>query len=315
VRFRSTYSSDIRAPNLNDLYQPQGVSSTGFTDILTGQNNSLRLITSGNEDLTPEEARTLTLGMVITPTALPRFSFSVDYYRTEITDAITAISYQSAAVQNLCIASAPAFDSPFCNYVIRPITDPTDPLYRTAANFPLAVISRPLNTATQKTHGYDFEIAYNWDMAGGNFSIRHLASYQPENTTIALPGAFPTWAIQPHLTQTTFINCRAGSWTAALQNRWLSSTSVKTSDNARNGNSQNYVDSSLDAYDVVDVTLSKQFAFGDSSVDGFLTVSNLFNERAPLFGSGSGIPGLFYPTQPFYDDMGRYFTVGARMKF
>ena len=30
MRFRSTLSSDIRAPNLNDLYQPAGVTSTGF---------------------------------------------------------------------------------------------------------------------------------------------------------------------------------------------------------------------------------------------------------------------------------------------
>ena len=102
----------------------------------------------------------------------------------------------------------------------------------------------------------------------------------------------------------------------ALQNRWLGSVNLKTSDNALNGNSQNYVDSSLDAYDVVDVTIVKTFEFGDSDIDAFLTVNNLLDERAPLFGSDSGLPGLFYPTLGFlYDDMGRYFTVGARMKF
>ncbi len=48
IRFRGTMSTDIRAPNLNDLYQPAGVSSTGFTDLLTGGNNSLRLVSRGN---------------------------------------------------------------------------------------------------------------------------------------------------------------------------------------------------------------------------------------------------------------------------
>ena len=82
-----------------------------------------------------------------------------------------------------------------------------------------------------------------------------------------------------------------------------------------NGNTQNYVDPSLSSYNVVDTTISKQFEFGDSTVDAFLTVNNLLDERAPLYPSNSGLPGLFYPTLAFYDDMGRYFTVGARMKF
>ena len=101
----------------------------------------------------------------------------------------------------------------------------------------------------------------------------------------------------------------------ALQNRWLGSVNLKTSDNKLNGNSQNYVDSSLDAYDVVDMTFSKQFdAFG-GGLEGFINVNNVFNERAPLFPSNSGLPGLFYPTLGFYDDMGRFFTAGFKMKF
>ena len=101
----------------------------------------------------------------------------------------------------------------------------------------------------------------------------------------------------------------------ALQNRWLSSVSVKTSDNDLNGNTQNYVDSSLDSYDVVDTTVSKRFEFGDSSVEAYLTVNNLLDERVPLYPSNSGLPGLFYPTLGFYDDMGRYFTLGFRTNF
>ena len=73
IRFRATSSMDIRAPNLNDLYQPSGVSSTGFTDLLTGGNNSLRLVSRGNPNLTPEKARTLTVGMVLTPPFISRF--------------------------------------------------------------------------------------------------------------------------------------------------------------------------------------------------------------------------------------------------
>jgi len=61
--------------------------------------------------------------------------------------------------------------------------------------------------------------------------------------------------------------------------------------------------------------VGKNFEFGDSNVEAFLTVNNLLDERAPLSPGTSGLPGLFYPTQPFYDDMGRYFTLGFRSKF
>ncbi|HEY5808599.1 MAG TPA: TonB-dependent receptor, partial [Povalibacter sp.] len=316
IRFRGTLSQDIRAPNLNDLYRPTGVSSTGFTDLLTGGNNSLRLVTRGNPDLTPEEARTLTVGMVLTPSFISRLTVSVDYYETEITDAIADISYQSNAIQNLCLASAPSYDSPFCSYVVRPITDPSDPNYKNPnLNFPTEVLSSPLNTAEQTTHGYDLQIDYSWDMAGGQFSLRHLLSYQPENTTVNVPGAFPTWAVQPELMQSTFLTYQNSGWTVALQNRWLGSVDLRTSDNALNGNSQNYVDPTLSSYDVVDTTISKQFEFQGGNMEAFLTVSNLLDERAPLFPSNSGIPGLFYPTLGFYDDMGRFYTAGVKVKF
>jgi hypothetical protein len=108
----------------------------------------------------------------------------------------------------------------------------------------------------------------------------------------------------------------------ALQNRWLSNVTLETSSNNLNdgqngvtGGTQNFVDETLDAYDVVDITIGKDFDFGDTKVEGFLTVNNVLDERAPLYPSNSGLPGLFYPTLAFYDDMGMFFTVGARMKF
>ena len=310
IRFRGTISDDIRAPTLNDLYQPAGVTSTGFNDRLTGGNNSLRLISRGNPNLTPEEARTVTLGMVLTPSSIPRLNVSLDYYQTEITNAITQISYQNDAIQGLCLASAPAYDSPFCSLAIRPITDPSDDDYTNPnVNFPTEILNSPFNAAKQNTHGYDLLIDYSWEMAGGQLSLRHLVSYQPENTTVNIPNTAPVFAVQPHLLQSTFLTYKNSGWTTALQNRWLGSVDLKAT------SSQHYVDSSLDSNDVIDMTISKQFESAGGDMEAFLTVSNLFDERAPLYPSNSGIPGLFYPTLQFYDDMGRYFTTGVRIKF
>jgi iron complex outermembrane recepter protein len=139
--------------------------------------------------------------------------------------------------------------------------------------------------------------------------------YQPVNTTINIPGSFPTWAVEPKVRQSSFLSYNSNGWTVALQNTWLSSVNLATSDNAVNGNSQNYKEPRLRSYDVVDTTISKQFGYKDGSLEVFLTVNNLFNERAPLFPSNSGIPGLFYPTLAFYDDTGRFFTAGIRARF
>jgi outer membrane receptor protein involved in Fe transport len=318
VRFRGTLSSDFRAPNMNNLYEPIGVTSTGFFDRLTNVNNSgQRLYTGGNPDLTPETAKTVTAGLVFTPSFIDRFSFAVDFYQTHLTNAITQISYQSDTIQGLCLASAPQYNSPFCTLAIRPITNVNDPNYTQPVNAPTAIRNAPANSSLIKTRGFDFQIDYNMDLWGGQFSFRHLANYQPTNSTLNTPAStFYTWAVQPHLMQTTFINWSNSAWNLALQNRWLSNVSLKTSDNSLNpANNQHYEDASLDAYDVVDVTVGKNFEFGDSNVEAFLTVSNLLNERAPLSPDASGLPGLFYPTQPFYDDMGRYFTLGFRSKF
>ena len=192
MRFRSTLSSDIRAPNLNDLFQPVGVTSTGSSDRLTGgSNQGQRLVTRGNPDLTPEEAKTVTVGVVLTPTAIPRFSVSVDFYETKLTNAITNITYQNDAIQGLCLASAPAYDSPFCDAGDSPDhgSDRSQLPESGRQHARPKSASSPFNAALQKIKGYDFQLDYNWDMWGGTFSFRHLATYQPTNSTLNTPAS------------------------------------------------------------------------------------------------------------------------------
>ncbi len=322
IAFRGTASLDIRAPNLNDLYQPAGVSSTGFLDLLTNGNNSLRLISRGNPNLTPEKARTITLGVALTPSFIPNFGISFDYYRTRMTDAITGISYQSTAIQNICLASAPSYNSPFCSLAIRPITNPADPNYKNPNfNFPTEILNSPLNAARQETEGFEIQVDYHFDTAQviswlpGRMSIRHLLGYQPVNTTVNIPGAFPTWAVQPKLRQTTFVTYQNEAWGLSLQHQWLGKVRMATSDNALNGNSQNYVIPYLPSYNVLDATINVRMRLLGGEGEAFLTVNNVLNERAPLYPSNSGIPNLFYPTLGFHDDMGRFFTFGVRAKF
>jgi outer membrane receptor protein involved in Fe transport len=319
IHFRSTMSFDIRAPFLNDLYQPVGLSSTGFQDLLTGVNSNTRLVTRGNPNLKPEEAHTYTAGVVLTPTFIPNFNVSVDWYMTHMTNAITSISGQGTDQQNLCIASAPAYNSPFCGLYVRPYA-PGNPLYTSAANYPTEVWSSPTNAAIQQMEGWNIEANYHFAVDdivsgwGGDIALRDLATYQPVNFSRTLTTAFPTWAFAPKFRQSTFVSYTNGNFTLSLQNQFLSSTKKATS--TITSAKQNYAIASLGSNDVLDVTVSERFDFWGASNEAYLSISNIANTRAPLYTAGTaGLPGLFYPTASFHDDMGRYFTLGLRGAF
>jgi len=309
LRFRGTLSTDIRAPNLNDLFQPAGVSSTNFTDLLTGIGSTTRLVSRGNADLTPEKARTVTVGLVLTPSFISNLNLSVDYYRTKLTDAITPINYSNPTIQGLCLASAPNYDSPFCTLATRPITNPSDANYRTAANFPSEILNAPLNAAQLEVRGYDFQVNYGWEMWSGRFSFRHLLNYQPDNETINIPGTAPTWAREPKLKQSTFLSYENGDWGVSLQNQWLGRVKLATTEG------QTFSEPYVGSHNVLDVNIDKSFKTWGADSSVFLSVNNVLDRRAPLFPSDSGLPGLFYPTLPFYDDMGRFYTLGVRARF
>jgi len=315
VRFRGTTSVDIRAPNLNDLYQPIGLSSTGFTDLLTTGNNSTKLQNQGNSKLTPEVARTYTAGIVLTPEFIPGLVLSVDYFRTKLTNAITLLSGQSTAVQGLCINSAPAYNSPMCDLLVRPFK-PGSPEYLTTANYPTVLLATPVNASVLQLEGWDIEVDYSFDLADimsdlpGSVSFRQLLSYQPVNTTVQLAGASPTWGVLPKTRHTTFLQYNVGDWGLSLENQWMSG--FKKNNAPISSTANNYAKPRVNSYNVLDVTIDKKFDMWGGDADLYLSVSNIGNTRAPLYPTNGSNPGLFYPTAAFHDDTGRFFTIGLK---
>jgi len=320
LRLRATMSYDHRAPTLNDLYAPLGISSTGFTDKLSGAPpNSVQLATQGNSSLTPEVAHTYTMGIVLTPDFAPSLTISLDYYQTHMSNAITNISYQSGTVQDLCIASAPTnYDSPFCSLAIRPFA-PGNPNFLTAANYPTRILSSPLNSAKQQLEGWNFEADYSFDLGDvwsgmpGSVTLRHLASYTPVNETQDLPGTAFRWSNLPKTRMTTFIGYQIGGWGFNVENRWLSGAKKATGPViSGTSGSNNFVVPRLSSYNVTDFTIDRRFDLLGGSSSLYFNVQNVFNTRAPLRGQNNSVPGLFYPGAGIYSDVGRYFTVGLR---
>jgi iron complex outermembrane receptor protein len=322
IRLRGTMSFDIRAPNLNDLFQPVGISSTGQNDLLTGANNSTQLVTKGNAALSPEVAHTYTLGVVLTPDFIPGFSTSLDYYQTHMSNAITSISYQTTSVQQLCIASAPTYNSPYCALAIRPIA-PGQPGYTSTANFPTQVLSQPQNASLVQMEGWNFEADYTFDWADvwtaipGSVTLRHLMTYQPVLETQNLPGAAWTWTNQPKTRMTSFINYSVGDWGLDIQNQWLAGMKKATG-----FTNQIYLAPRVSSYNVMDVTIDRRFDLWGGSSSLYFSVQNIGNTRAPLWPTNASNPGLFYPTpgstgsgSVSYSDVGRYFTIGLKGNF
>jgi len=308
IRIRGTMSYDNRAPNLNDLYQPVGLSSTGFPDLLTSGNNDTNLVSRGNAKLTPEVAHTYTLGMVVTPDFVPGLNLSLDYY---VTHMANAISYQSPTVQNLCINSAPTYSSPYCLLAVRPIA-PGQPGYASLANFPTQILSQPLNSAKIQTEGWNFEADYNFDWADvwsaipGAMSLRHLVTYQPVFETQNLPATPFNWTSMPKTRMTTFLDYSVGDWNFDVQNNWLSGRNRATAPG------QIYVVPHAHSMNLLDITISRRFDMWGGSSSMYFSVQNIGNTNAPLEGANASVPGLFYPTSTLYNVMGRYFTIGLK---
>ena len=90
LRVRASRSTDIRAPNLGELYQGSSQGTSTVQDPANG-NVTTNVITGaiGNTGLVPESANTSTIGVVVTPDSLfngllSGLEFSLDYYQINI---------------------------------------------------------------------------------------------------------------------------------------------------------------------------------------------------------------------------------------
>ncbi len=98
-RLRFTQSRDIRAPTITELFSKGtfSIGSTGGRNPFNGQSGALpNRNGGGNPNLVPEEADTMTAGLVLTPTWswAQGFRASVDYYKIVIRGAVGSVSAQ-----------------------------------------------------------------------------------------------------------------------------------------------------------------------------------------------------------------------------
>jgi len=287
-RLRLTQSRDIRSANTLELFNP--ISQITNNRVYNGQSIATLNISSGNTDLAPEVADTITYGAVFTPSAFPGLHLSLDYYDIEIADAIGSLGSQR--IINECEAG----NQELCSLITL-----------TPQNT-LIVYNPTLNLAQIKNSGYDFEALYRTDVGAGDLTLRALLNHRTNDNSQTLGSApnnvldspqSPEWrgAFSARYSQEV--------WSLFSQVRWLGSSQLDPNRTINDNSAPSimYVDLS-GTYDVDAFAGSPQL---------FFSISNLLDQEPPT--SAPNVTTFTRAANAAYDPIGRYYTVGVRVEF
>ena len=316
IRLRSVWSVDIRAPTVQDLFAPANVNTGSATDPKTGRTVSIINNVLGNPVLAPEVARTISGGIVLTPTFLPGFSFSLDWYNINMTGQIATVSQN--LITNTCAVN---INDPLCAALVFG-----------GANGALSIINRvPININAVRTSGMDISASYATELWGGALSTSFMANYTDE-LTIASPGSViddyagvlgagapPQTSGQPKWRGSLSANYKTGPYSVTAQVRWLGSAILNNTWNTGNlataatrwtvPDSVYNVDPTayLDLRASYDVTDNLQFY---TAIDNILDIPP---QMKP--GTSDGIQSNGGPTHSVtaYDLLGREIRLGVRV--
>jgi outer membrane receptor protein involved in Fe transport len=338
IRFRVNYSRAVRAPNVTELFGPavqnffsvsdpcdinnigSGTSTraancaalgipAGFVSDLSATPEGT---SGGNPNLTEETAKSLTAGVIIQPRFIPNFSFSVDYYRIKIKDAISSVAAQDIIDQ--CVDGA-TISNEFCALVDRAQAgNPSIPVNNIAF-----IRQRSLNFSGLEAEGLDFEANYRINFGSDNsLSLRNLATYVlkrndfPFITEPTRPDQSLKELGDPQFLSNFNATLKLGKLSLDYGLRYIGNQFLVSAESLLTVGGRPPEDP--DAQDILrtgdafyhDVRVSYELA---PKADVYLSVDNLFSKLPPfgLTGTGGG--------SSIYDNIGRYFTVGLSAKF
>ena len=342
LRVRASYNRAIRAPNVAELFAAQSVGNVNGTDPCAGSNPSASFavcqltgvtqaqygfipecpsdqcsgLGGGNIALKPETADTYTLGVVITPKALRRFSLSIDYYNIKVKDYIGSIA--PSLIMGQCATTG---DPYYCNLFVR---DPdTGQIFGQTSGH---VISTTMNTGYLKTSGLDINADYTFDIGKmGSINLGLVGTYLIEQVSQPVPGGgsydckglfgytcgqpTPEWR---HVARLSWM--APSDSTVSLSWRHIGGTTLSSlSDNSLLAADKTVVNSKIKPYDYFDLSLTQTI---DKNFTLRAGVNNMFDKDPPVldsgllqsFGNGNTYPGV-------YDALGRTIFVGFTANF
>jgi len=319
LRFRATYSRDVREATFAERFDFQGSGGT-VNDPLpvgtggaTNQSFQITSVAVGNPDLNPEKADTMTLGLVFRPSfdLLNGLQLSADYYSVKVDGAIGQLGVQN--ITTFCFQGQTAL----CKYVER------DP----AANTLTRVFNPYLNIAEVKVRGIDYEVQYQrhptWiTQQAQTFTVRAFASRLIERTNIPTPGAPEVhleggfdnsglFLLYPKWKGTMSVAYTIGPWTAQLSEEWISKSKLNT----QWVEGRDVDDNMLPNYLNTDFKLGYAGEMlGDHTWDVALYVTNLFDRDPMIIPNYNSRTGSQFVSNS-YDAYGRTYALGMNFRW
>jgi outer membrane receptor protein involved in Fe transport len=167
IKFRGTWSLDIRAPLISDLFSP-GVVGISQVQYPVGS-PSYQVLGSqgGNPNLQPEKAVTTSIGVVLTPQFIPGLSVSLDWYTINIHSGIYTTDIQTIITR--CLQG----EQVYCQFLLF------DPAQNGGLK-PYQVNQVPANAASVKTSGLDLQANYVMDFLEGSLAWSFVGNYTNE---------------------------------------------------------------------------------------------------------------------------------------
>jgi len=324
VRFRAIWSVDIRAPSIQDLFAPANVNTGNCIDPKTNITQSCINNVLGNPTLDPEVARTVSGGVILTPTFLPGFSFSLDWYAINLTGQISAIS--NNVILNTCRAqwlAAGNLDNPLCSALVF-----------NGPGGSLNIINRtPVNLSSLSTSGMDLQASYVTDLWGGTLTLTGSGTYvdqitlqqtgQPDNNYAGVlgTGTAPQSTGTPKWKGLFSAQYSTGPFNLTAQVRWFGSAILNNEWNTGNlataATRWMVPDSVFNVDPTAYLDLRASYQWSDN-IQFYSAVDNLLNippQMRPPFSNSVQSNGGPIHTTTTYDMLGREVRVGIRFNY
>ena len=324
IKFRASIAKAARAPNINEVFATENYGAAWLNDpcspwfvndsanrtancaALGVDSSAIPYWTytnqnySGNPDLQPEEAKTITIGAVISPRWIDNLDLVLDYWDVDLTGEIN--SYDMNTIVRSCVDSE-TIDNPFCGYVTRREDGVVDLVEMTQ-----------LNLAKHRVKGLDVKIDYAYDLDSYGYlrfstlwskMLERVLQSDESTPEVDFVGgmAYPEWRGNIDLTY------QIGSFSATLTEMYIGSqkTDLNTTEEDRYPN---------ETGSIWYTNLSLNYGLGDNTRIN-LAVNNLFDKgtpQLPLANRGGASFHLGY-TGGLYDTIGRYATLSVTYDF
>ena len=319
VKVRTTWSVDIRAPSLTELFNPASINNGSIKDPKTGVAQQVFTNVTGNTNLVPEVARTISGGVVLTPHWVDGLSLSADWYSINVTGEIATIA--TATILAQC---NPTQQSTLYPGTLGNINDPLcTHLVFGGVNGALSGINNaPINIASQTISGMDMQANYTMDFWDGTLAWQAVANLNDENTTTqpgtptndnAGQGGTPKWRGTLSADYTT------GPVSFTVQARWFGANILINTANTGNlataQTANLYPTSVFELPFTAYLDLRGSYKWNDN-ISIYGAVDNATNVPPALIPLTSGSVIHANPTNSStYDLLGRQFRMGIRFNY